>query len=308
MKPDALTATTDLLIPAAAAPARPAPGVIAYYRETTAYYRAWSPNLNMHFGYWRPGLSPFDREGMIDAMTAQVLARLERGNHRLTRLADLGCGAGAPAAFVLRARPALRLEGVTLLPEQAALARETAARNGVDGRAAFHAMDYTATRFADGAFDGAMAIESSCHAPGVDKAGFVREAARLLAPGGRIAIADGFLKGGRRPRGLARWALDTVARNWAVPSWAHIDAFRRALADAGFVDVEVEEISWRLAPSVLHIPFVTARVLARYLARRDLRIGPVRWGHVLASVLAPVVGMMRRRFGYFLITARKTAA
>ncbi len=26
---------------------------------------------------------------------------------------------------------------------------------------------------------------------------------------------------------------------------------------------------------------------------------------VLASVLAPVVGLMRRRFGYFLISARK---
>jgi cyclopropane fatty-acyl-phospholipid synthase-like methyltransferase len=223
----------------------------------------------------------------------------------VTRLADLGCGAGGPAAFLLRARPALRLDGVTLLPEQAAIARDTAARNGTGDRAVFHAMDYTATRFADGAFDGAMAIESSCHAPGADKAAFVREAARLLAPGGRIAIADGFLKGARRPGGFARWAIDAVARNWAVPGFARVDDFHRALADAGFVDIRVEEISWRLVPSVLHIPFVTARVLARYLARRDLRIGRVRWGHVLASALAPVVGLMRRRFGYFLISARK---
>src|SRR5262249_27067388 len=154
----------------------------------------WSRNLNMHFGYWRRGLSPFDRERMIDEMTAQVLARLERGGHRLMRLAGLGCGAGAPAAVVLRARPAPRPGGVPLLPEQAAIAREAATRAGVDGRGTFHAMDYTATRFADATFDGAMAIESSCHAPGADKAAFVREAARLLAPGGRIAIADGFLK------------------------------------------------------------------------------------------------------------------
>jgi cyclopropane fatty-acyl-phospholipid synthase-like methyltransferase len=306
MKTDALT-LTDIVPAAMAAPAaaKAPPSVVSYYRETTADYRAWSRNLNMHFGYWRRGLSPFDRERMIDEMTAQVLARLERGGHRVTRLADLGCGAGAPAAYVLRARPALRLDGVTLLPEQAAIARDTAARNGVAERAAFHAMDYTATRFANGAFDGAMAIESSCHAPGADKAAFVREAARLLAPGGRIAIADGFLKGDGRPRGLARWAIDAVAHNWAVPSFARLGEFRRVLAAAGFVDIQVEEISWRLAPSVLHIPFVTARVLARYFVRRDLRIGRVRWGHVLASVLAPVVGLMRRRFGYFLISARK---
>jgi len=305
MKTDALT-FADVAVPAAARPAAlPPTSVVTYYRETTADYRAWSRNLNMHFGYWRAGMSPFDRERMIEEMTAQVLARLERGGHRVTRLADLGCGAGAPAAFVLRARPALRLDGVTLLPEQAALARAAAAREGAADRAAFHAMDYTATRFAAGAFDGAMAIESSCHAPGADKAAFVREAARLLAPGGRVVIADGFLKGAARPRGLARWAIDAVARNWAVPCFARLEDFRRALGAAGFVDVQIEEISWRLAPSVLHIPFVTARVLARYFIRRDLRIGRVRWGHVLASALAPVVGLMRRRFGYFLVSARK---
>jgi len=308
MRTHALTATSDIVAaipPAIAAPAAAPPTVVDYYRQTTADYRAWSRNLNMHFGYWRRGLSPFNRERMIEEMTSQVLARLERGGHRVFRLADLGCGAGAPATFVLRARPALRLDGVTLLAEQAEIARDTARHGGVGDRATFHAMDYTATRFPGGTFDGAMAIESACHAPGADKSAFVREAARLLAPGGRLVIADGFLKRPVRPRGFARWAIDAVAHNWAVPGFAAIDDFTRTLAEHGFTDVEVEEISWRLGPSVLHIPFVTARVLLRYLVRRDLRIGRVRWGHVLASVLAPVVGLMRRRFGYFLVTARK---
>jgi SAM-dependent methyltransferase len=305
MKTSALTTTADLVSAVAAPVAAPPPGVVAYYRETTADYRAWSRNLNMHFGYWRWGLSPFDRERMIEEMTLQVLARLERGGGRVSRLADLGCGAGGPAALLLGARPALRLDGVTLLAEQAEIARATAARRGVGARAAFHVMDYTATRFPDGAFDGAMALESSCHAPGADKAAFVREAARLLAPGARLVVADGFLKRDPPRGGFARWAIDAVARNWAVPCFGRIDAFQRALADHGFVDIEVEEVSWRLGPSVLHIPFVTARVLARYVARRDLRIGRLRWGHVWASLLAPVVGLMRRRFGYFLVTARK---
>jgi hypothetical protein len=65
-------------------------------------------------------------------------------------------------------------------------------------------------------------------------------------------IADGFLKR-ERPRGLARWAIDAIARNWAVPGFARVDELRRVLADEGFADIEVEEISWRLALSVLHI-------------------------------------------------------
>jgi cyclopropane fatty-acyl-phospholipid synthase-like methyltransferase len=282
-----------------------APDVALYYREATQDYRAWSRKLNMHFGYWRPGLSPFDSERMLDEMTLQVLARLERGGHRLRRVVDLGCGAGAPATVALRARPALRLDGVTLLEEQARLAGAAARSEGVAARAAFHAMDYTATALPSGAFDGAMAIESACHARGDGKAAFVREAARLLATGGRLVIADGFLKGPAPRAGFAAWALGQVARNWAVPAFAEIGALRRALERHGFVDIDVEEISWKLVPSVLHIPFVTIAFLARELWRSGLRLGRVRFGHVLASVLTPVVGLMRRRFGYYIVTARK---
>jgi len=90
-----------------------------------------------------------------------------------------------------------------------------------------------------------------------------------------------------------------------VPGFARVDELRRVLADEGFADIEVEEISWRLALSVLHIPFVTARVLVRYLVQRKAPVGRVRRGHVLGSLLAPIVGLMRRDFGYFLISARK---
>ncbi len=46
---------------------------------------------------------------------------------------------------------------------------------------------------------GAYAIESSCHAPGADKDAFIREASRLLGPGARLVVADGFLKNAQRP-------------------------------------------------------------------------------------------------------------
>jgi hypothetical protein len=50
---------------------------------------------------------------------------------------------------------------------------------------------------------------------------------------------------------------------------------------------------------------VTARFLAARLMKERLRLNRVRWGHVLACVLSPLIGMARTRFGYYLITARK---
>jgi hypothetical protein len=69
--------------------------------------------------------------------------------------------------------------------------------------------------------------------------------------------------------------------------------------------VKVEDISFRVAPSVMHVPIATLRFLARELWRSRLRLGRVRWGHLLACILAPVVGMARSRFRYCLITATR---
>ena len=98
-----------------------------------------------------------------------------------------------------------------------------------------------------------------------------------------------------------------MCRHWAVETFAEIGQFREALARHGFEQITVEEISWRIAPSVLHIPWVTLRFLLRELALHRLRMSRVRWGHLVACVLSPVVGAARSRFGYYLVSARRAA-
>lgn len=279
--------------------------VVRYYTEAGPDYEAWSRSFNMHFGYFRRGLNPLRLEGMLDEMTRQVLTRVGLDLSGAHRLLDLGCGMGAPARWAARRHAALSIDAVTLVPWQARRARRLAAEQGIDGRLRFLSADFTATPFPDGAFDGAYAIESACHDAGLAKEGFVREAARVLAPGARLALADGFLKGSA-PLG---WPLsrlfEEVCADWALPTFAEIGAFTRCLAEHGFEDLQVEEISLRLAPSVAHIPWVTARFLWRELRTHGLALGAVRWGHLRACVLSPLVGLARHRFGYFLVSARK---
>jgi MPBQ/MSBQ methyltransferase len=282
-----------------------APDVVRYYLETGQDYEAWSRKFNMHFGYFRRGLNPFALEQMLDEMTRQVLLQLDFDSDRGNQLLDMGCGLGASARFAAREFPGLLIDAVTLVPWQVEQARRLAEENGLDGRIAFHQGDYTATEFADGTYDGIYAIESACHAAGYDKAGFIREAARLLKPGGRLAVADGFVKGTQCMNPLLRWCVRMVCRNWALESFAERDHFVECLEANGLEVVQVEDISWKIAPSVMHIPWVTARFLIGSLFRERLRLNRVRWGHILACLLAPLVGMARSRFGYYLITARK---
>jgi ubiquinone/menaquinone biosynthesis C-methylase UbiE len=300
------------LAPASAAAARPRandPGrIVRYYSEAGPDYAAWSPGFHMHFGYFRRGMNPAKREEMLNEMTRQVLSRLEIGGERPHRLLDVGCGLGASTRLAARERPGARIDGITLVPWQVAEARRLTAEQGLSGRAEFFQDDYTAAPFPAASYDGVFAIESACHASGWDKAAFVSEAARLLKPGGRLVVADGFLKGTAPMNPLLGWCYRRVCANWALETFAELRAFRGCLERHGFSAVRVEDASWRIAPSVLHVPWVTARFLARQLVESRLRLTRARWGHVLACVLSPVVGMARTRFAYCLVSATRDDA
>ena len=244
-------------------------------------------------------------ETMLDEMTRQVLGRLHVAPDSPRRLLDLGSGLGGPARFVARETAGLRVHAVTIVEWQAKQARTLARSAGAAHRVQFLQADYTRTPWAESTYDGAYAIESACHADGPDKATVIREAARVLKPGARLVVADGFLKHGRPMFGWFRWCYRKVCSNWAVEDFAELGPFVRAMRESGFIDVRVEEISYRIAPSVMHIPVVTARFLLRELFQSGWRLGAVRWGHLLACVLSPIVGMARSRFGYYLITGEK---
>ena len=164
--------------------------------------------------------------------------------------------------------------------------------------------DFTETWTGSASQDAAVAIESFCYAAGADKAAAVREAARLLKPGGRLAVVDGFLVAGE-PRGPLGWIYRRWRDSWAIPELARLEEFKGALARAGFVDVQVRNLFWRIAPSAAHIPFVASSHMARALWQGRGRLSPWRWRHIAASWLSIALGLAPWSFRYCLVTARK---
>lgn len=279
--------------------------VVRYYSEAGPTYVAWSRAYNMHFGYLRTFLQMFRLEAMLQEMSRQVLARLHLAPDAPARVLDMGCGLGAPSRLAVRENRGWRVDAITIVPWQIERARELAAAEGLTERLTFERRDYTASALPTASYDGAYAIESACHDAGLGKEGFIAEAARLIKPGGRLVIADGFYKGGPPTNPLLKKCADIVCANWALETFGEIGAFRDALERHGFVDIEVREISMRIAPSVAYVPWVTLKFLAGELVRSQWRIGALSWGHLRACVLSPVLGMARWRFGYYLVQARR---
>jgi arsenite methyltransferase len=150
---------------------------------------------------------------------------------------DLGCGGGLDV-FLAAARvgPTGKAIGIDMTPEMLTRARQNAAK-GNNGKGfpnvEFHESIIDKLPLQNASVD---CVISNCVinlAP--DKPAVFREIARVLKPGGRLAVSDIALK-----RALpAEIGQDIMAYVGCVAGAVLIEEYRRQLADAGFAAVEV---------------------------------------------------------------------
>ncbi|WP_137937989.1 methyltransferase domain-containing protein [Chitinivorax sp. B] len=283
--------------------------VVAYYTAATADYKVWSKGFNMHFGYWRLGINPFNREAMLNEMNLQVLARLNLPADRPARIADLGGGTGATARSLVAARADLTVDVVTIAPNQVELG-ETLNRHAPHGDAiTMHCADYVHTGLPSNAFDAVIMVESACHAEGATKATLMREAYRLLKPGGRLIMADAMLRqavpnqnllGRVMTRLYERWCV-----SWAVPEMCRIDLMPMVLKYIGFQEPKIENWSNNVMMSVAHVPILASYFAIAEVIKARGWLPTWRWRHIVASILTPLLGLYRCTFTYSAMIADK---
>jgi len=282
--------------------------LIAYYEGAGLDFEHWSPGFNMHFGYYRGGMNPFNREPMLNEMNRQVLDRLRLApGGRDQLIVDLGCGVGATARYAATQYPDARVLGLTVVPWQIRYGTELNRRAGLDGRASLKLADYTNSGLPAGSAGAAYAIESACHAQGSDKSALIQEAARLLRPGARFVVADGFLRNVTEARPLGRMYTRlhaSLCRSFVLPEMARIEAFTAALHHHGFTDVVTEDISWRVAPSALHAPLAVLWFRAAKTLHHQ-RLSTASTDNLRGSLLTAVLGANRRKFAYYLVSATR---
>jgi SAM-dependent methyltransferase len=291
--------------PIASAQVAPQIGLEQYYSEAGPDYAAWSREFNMHFGYYRVGANPLHRESMLEQMNAEVLARLHLDDIAEPRLLDLGCGLGATLRSFARRLPHARLLGLTRVPWQVAHAHALNDAAGFRERVRIIEGDYEDAILPRSSYDGAYALESSCHAHGADKGALLAEAHRLLRPGGRLVVADGFLVGDRFASALQQRIYRKLCECWVIEKLGQLDLFTARLKQLGFADMTVEHLQWRVAPYVAHIPWVTLKFLLTDLVFGDRKMTRARWNNVLAPVLLPLVSAPLGPMTYCMITATK---
>jgi ubiquinone/menaquinone biosynthesis C-methylase UbiE len=279
--------------------------LISFYEEAGPDYFAWSKKFNMHFGFFRFGMNPFLREIMLERMTSEVLSRLFSAKQKMKLLLDLGCGMGASARYAATHFPVEKVIGATVVPWQVKEAAQFTSNESLTDRVNVIDADYSRLPLPASCADGVMAIESMCHSGDCGKQEFIQEMHRVLKSGKRFVIADGFLK--KMPgqlNALAGKCYKGIRSNWALDDLAEINLFKSNLECAGFHDVKAEDISWNVAVSMTHVPFVSMNFLLKNLFAGK-RLKKRSRDNLYGSLLAMVLGLHRRSFGYFLVSGIK---
>ena len=235
-------------------------------------------------------------------MNETVAALLRKNDLPLRHIVDLGCGCGATMQQLLGYYPLAEITGVNIDEEQLQVAEKKLAHAGLSVRARLHHADFQATGLPASSFDAAYALETSCYGRSETKAAFITEAARLLRPGGRLVVVDGFRKHGRPLPRLVEWLYQKNLNAWQMPSLAQIAVFETTLRQHGFEEVKTRDISWNMLPSLAFIPLVVMKLFISNLVQPDA--GKQWYTRALLWTLA--LAPFKRHFAYCTVTCVKS--
>jgi len=216
-----------------------------YYDDSQFLYGLFwmnKRNLAMHFGYWESDTK--NRHEALLNENIHVAKVLDIKSSDL--ILDAGCGVGGTAIWIVENYGA-DVMGITIVDKQVRLAKKYAIKRKVDKKAIFSFGDYTATGYSDSSFDKIYAIESVCHA--IDKEAFIKEAYRILKPGGKLCVCDYFINNLVSASDKKDYAL--FCDGWAMPDLPYKTSFESLLSKNGFGQIKFNDNTKKVLKSSL---------------------------------------------------------
>jgi SAM-dependent methyltransferase len=242
----------------------------------SAIVRGWARSKHPgHLSYAWDLEAAASLDAGIRATTQQAVARMGLAHIAVPRIFEAGCGIGGCTLEVAALFPRGQVCGLAIVRRQLAIAQERAVAQRIDN-VEFVCGNYLATPFPDQYFDVAFAMECIVHTPVHERPRLLRELLRILKPGGRLVIFDGFAM--RAPAtATEREHIEEVMKGWTLPMPPRPELFREQAEDAGFRVLEQTDTTVHVYHSARRICAIATWVLLplSWLARIPLLGGMV---------------------------------
>jgi 2-polyprenyl-3-methyl-5-hydroxy-6-metoxy-1,4-benzoquinol methylase len=142
-----------------------------------------------HAGYFEPDIAPDDLPTALERYLEVFLDPL--GIKPEHKVLEIGCNAGATTSWMVK-RYGCTVHAIDILPKMVEATERRLRRDGITDRASVSQMDAEQLTFEDASFDYVIAAEVTFHL--ADKRRCLKEAARVLKPGGQLALVE-FMRG-----------------------------------------------------------------------------------------------------------------
>jgi len=191
--------------------------------------------------------------GRVRALKEAVAGEIPPGSHVL----EMGCGTGELAALMVRR--GATVDGFDLNPAMLAVAGRRIESENLGGRLSVRRMGVDGLdRLPDRAYDGVVATLVLSELSDDERRFAIKQAARVLEPGGRLVVADEVVpRGGVRRifQGLIRWPLLALTYLVSRASTRPLKDLPGEVAAVGLiVDKEVRSHGDAFALLVAHRP------------------------------------------------------
>jgi tocopherol O-methyltransferase len=278
--------------------------ISTYYTRLTSAYQAYASGTHCwHYGIWDP-LVRTHPEALL-----QSNRRLASGCEVRpgAQILDVGCGVGGFAVWAA-AEYGCQVTGITICPAHVVLARQLAAKRGVEDRCEFTLMDMERLTYADQRFDLVVNQETLCYA--ADKGRYLEQVHRVLRPGGVWRAIEFSVQEAPLSAREERWYRETCT-GFHLPGLLPQEAVRDLVRRIGFLRFGSEDLTTRVHRTARPIirqsflPVVLASLGAeRWWLAADAETLRFQRGHYAAG-MAYSRGLLRGCFRHYLWSAHR---
>ena len=282
----------------------------------TYYERAWTilaqwyhveKTLCIHYGYHDTTTKGFIAS--IYRMNDLVAELLQIKSKKPTKLLDAGCGVGGTSIYLAKKYPNSEFIGITNTPKQVEMGTKFIQERNLSNCQILYG-DYTQTNFPNDYFDDIFAIESVSYAS--ELSNFLKEMNRILKPGGKLIILDGFQTDKKINTFIKRiYKAFLYGRGYQTLEMWPLQSYLKLLKQNGFYDIYHKDISTHVARTQIRGVLLAIPFFISFLLKYIFTLGKINSKNnysdfsIGVSVLTPFIALTNTSRYYMTYSTKK---